>query len=220
MLVAEKLQLQYGQTVALAEASAAIGAGETVALVGPSGSGKSSLLYCLAGLIRPSEGRVLFEGRDLAALSDDDRSDVRRISFGFVFQFAELVPELTLRENIALPLEMNRVGRKKRAQRVSSLLERLDLTAHADRRPSKVSGGQAQRAAVARAVAHGPRVVFADEPTGALDSINGKLVLDTLMDLSRQDGAAVVLVTHDLDIARSTSRMISLRDGYVSAVGG
>jgi putative ABC transport system ATP-binding protein len=199
--------------VALAGASATIAPGEIVALVGPSGSGKSSLLYCLAGLIPPDQGKVTFNGVDLVALSDDERSDLRREHFGFVFQFGELVPELTLRENIALTLELNGVPRRERRATVRDLIDRLDLSAHADRRPVRVSGGQAQRAALARAVAHRPAVVFADEPTGALDSRNGAIVLDLLVRLARDDGSAVVLVTHDERVAARADRVIRMNDG-------
>ncbi|WP_117209136.1 ABC transporter ATP-binding protein [Allorhizocola rhizosphaerae] len=212
-LVAEKVHLRYGDTVALAGASATIASGEIVAMVGPSGSGKSSLLYCLAGLIAPDSGEVRFAGTNLARLPDDERSDLRRSRFGFVFQFAELVPELTLRENIALPLELNGVKRRERVSRVDELVDRLGLADHAERRPSKVSGGQAQRAAVARAIAHRPSFLFADEPTGSLDSANGMVVLDLLLQLANDDGAAVVIVTHDERVAAQADRVIRIADG-------
>jgi putative ABC transport system ATP-binding protein len=212
-LVADQIHLTYGDTVALAGASATVAPGEIVAIVGPSGSGKSSLLYCIAGLISPDQGKVTFNGIDLLALTDDERSDLRRSHFGFVFQFADLVPELTLRENVALTLEINGVPRRERRAKVHELIERLGLSAHADRRPARVSGGQAQRAAVARAVAHRPAVVFADEPTGALDSRNGAIVLDLLVRLARDDGSAVVLVTHDERVAARADRVVRMNDG-------
>ena len=213
MLVASGLSLRYGDTVALADASATVQPGEIVALVGPSGSGKSTLLYCMAALLRPDSGTVLLDGRDVTAMSDDDRSDLRRRHFGFVFQFGELVPELTLRENIGLPLDLNGVRRAVRRTRVAELVEALGIEDHADRRPAKVSGGQAQRAAVARALSHRPRVLFADEPTGALDSANGEAVLKAIFDLAREDATAVVLVTHDSTIASRADRVLTLRDG-------
>lgn len=216
MLEAQDVGLSYGETVALASASATVSAGEILALVGPSGSGKSSLLYCLAGIVRPDKGTVTFHGKALAGMSDRERSDVRRSSFGFVFQFAELIPELTLWENVSLVLEINGVRRAERRTRVDELLERLGITAEAQRRPSQVSGGQAQRAAVARALAHRPQVVFADEPTGSLDSHNGDVVLDVLVDVARQDGTAVVLVTHDDKIAQAADRRVFVRDGLTS----
>ncbi|MDI1460416.1 ABC transporter ATP-binding protein [Catellatospora sp. KI3] len=213
MLIAEKLSLTFGDTVALAEASATVGAGEVVALVGASGSGKSTMLHCMAGLLRPASGRVLFDGHEITNLDDDSRSDVRRSRFGFVFQFAELVPELTLRENIALPLELIGVKRKDRDARVEELVEALGLREHADRRAAQVSGGQAQRAAIARGIAHKPKVVFADEPTGALDSDNGKLVLDAFLALARHNGTAILLVTHDHTVAEWADRVLTMRDG-------
>jgi putative ABC transport system ATP-binding protein len=215
VLIAEELEHSFGPTVALAYANVTVGPGERVALVGPSGSGKTTLLYCLAGLLRPDQGVVSFGGRDLAGLSDEERSAVRLRSFGFVFQFAELVPELTLRENIALPMDLLGVPRRRRAGRVDDLIHRLGLTGSADRRPARVSGGQVQRAAVARAVAHSPAVVFADEPTGALDSANGEVVVDLLFELSREQGTALVLVTHDPQLAARADRTVELRDGRV-----
>ena len=212
-LVADELHLTYGATVALAGASATVAPGEILAVVGPSGSGKSSLLYCLAGLFKPDRGEVRFGDVSLSRLSDEERSDLRRSRFGFVFQFSELVPELTLRENITLPLELNKYPRRRRKAIVDELVEKLGLTEHADRRPSNVSGGQAQRAAVARAVVHRPAVVFADEPTGSLDSANGAVVLDLLVGLARDEGAAVVLVTHDATVAARADRVIQMSDG-------
>jgi putative ABC transport system ATP-binding protein len=214
MLVGRHLALSYGANVALADASATIADGEIVTLVGPSGSGKSTMLYCLAGLLRADSGQVSFDGRDMTAMSDDARSNLRRRSFGCVFQFAELVPELTLRENIALPLDLNGVGRRERRRRVHDLIATLGLDDYVDRRPAKVSGGQAQRAAVARAIAHRPRVLFADEPTGSLDTANGKLVLDAILGLARDDGTAVVIVTHDNEVAALGDRVIEMRDGF------
>lgn len=213
MLSAEEVTLSFGKTVALAGASATVHRGEVLALVGPSGSGKSTMLYCMAGLLQPDGGKVEFDGKVLTKLGDDARSDLRRREFGFVFQFAELVPELSLRENVALPLELNGVPRRQREARVDELLDRLGITEQADRRPAKVSGGQAQRAAVARAMAHRPRVLFADEPTGALDSQNGAVVLEALLDLAAVDETAVVLVTHDPQISKRAHRVVQMRDG-------
>ncbi|WP_433531323.1 ABC transporter ATP-binding protein [Micromonospora sp. CA-263727] len=215
MLVAEDVEHSFGSTVALAGVSATVEAGEAVALVGPSGSGKTTFMYCLSGLLRPAGGRVTFRGQDLARLGEEERSALRLRSFGFVFQSAELVPELALRENIALPLELLRVRSSQRRARVDELLERLSLVAAADRRPARVSGGQAQRAAVARAVVHGPDLIFADEPTGALDSANGEAVVSLLWELSREGSTAIVLVTHDRELAGRANRTITLRDGSV-----
>lgn len=216
MLSAENVRYSFGQTVALASVSATVAPGERVALIGPSGSGKTTFLYCLAGLLRPDSGQISFNGRDLANLSDEEVSSLRLRSFGFVFQFAELVPELTISENIALPLDLAGVNRRERARRVGDLLERLGLDGEAKRRPAQVSGGQAQRAAVARAVAHRPAVIFADEPTGSLDTTNGEAVIDLLFGLSEEQGAAIVLVTHDPKTAHMADRLLEMRDGRLS----
>jgi len=218
LLVARDVQLSYGPTVALANASVTIGAGEVVALVGSSGSGKTSLLYCLAGLAQPSTGTVQFRGQEIARLDDEAKARLRREHFGFVFQFAELVPELTLRENVWLPMELNKVPRRERHSRATQLLSDFGLTDQADRRPAQVSGGQAQRAAVARAIAHRPAVLFADEPTGSLDHATGAAVLTSLLNAARVDGAAVVLVTHDLGVAAHADRVLHMRDGRTDDV--
>ncbi|GAA2109380.1 ABC transporter ATP-binding protein [Kitasatospora saccharophila] len=217
LLRAEGVALRYGTLPALHGVDVAVAAGTVTAVTGPSGSGKSSLLHCLAGVLRPTGGRVLFEGRDLAALSDRELSAVRARSFGFVFQFGDLVPELTLAENVALPLVLaGQRGRRARGP-VLELLARLGIDHLADRRPALVSGGQAQRAAVARALVHRPAVLFADEPTGALDRAAGRLVLAELLALSAERGTAVVLVTHDETVAAAAGRRLDLVDGRLSA---
>ncbi|MEU8621237.1 ABC transporter ATP-binding protein [Streptomyces sp. NPDC048623] len=215
MLVAENVSHAYQTATVLSEVDVTVGEGEKVALVGPSGSGKTTLLYCLAGLIQPSSGRISFQGKDLGAIGDAQRSEVRQRSFGFVFQSAELVPELTLRENVLLPLELQKVPVRERTRRVDELLERLGLAEQAKKRPAKVSGGQAQRAAVARAVVHRPAVVFADEPTGALDRANGAVVVDVLWELAKEQGTAVVMVTHDRDLSLRADRSVELLDGRI-----
>lgn len=213
MLKAENLSLSYGATVALAGASATVAQGEIVALVGQSGSGKSSMLYCMAGLLRPSGGQVRYGKYDIGRMGPEPLAALRRSRFGFVFQSAELVPELSLRENISLPLELLKVRGPERRRRVDDLIEHLGLTGEASRRPALVSGGQAQRAAVARAIAHRPEVIFADEPTGSVDSANGTAILDAFVALAREHGTAVALVTHDPGIAVRADRVIELRDG-------
>jgi putative ABC transport system ATP-binding protein len=219
MLESRELTLSYGETVALAGASVRVSPSEVVAVTGPSGSGKTSLLYCLAGLLTPSSGTVTLDGRDITHLSPEERALLRRTQFGFVFQFAELVPELSLRENVALPLELQGLARRAVAPRVEEALSLLGISEHADRRPRQVSGGQAQRAAVARALVHRPQVLFADEPTGALDSTNGELVFKAMLDLARESGSSVVLVTHDEHLAGAADRVIPMRDGAVTQVG-
>ncbi len=215
LLTADDLHLSFGSTQALNSASLRVYAGEVLALMGPSGSGKSTLLHCLAGILTPDSGRVSFAGRDLSAMSDAERSALRRTEFGFVFQFGQLVPELTCLENVALPLRLSGVGRRE-AQRVAAAwLERLEVADVARKRPGQASGGQGQRVAVARALVTGPRVVFADEPTGALDSLNGERVMQLLTAAARDTGTTVVLVTHEARVAAYSDREAVVRDGRV-----
>ncbi|MFG2328738.1 ABC transporter ATP-binding protein [Streptomyces sp. NPDC048604] len=215
LLTAEHLDKAYGPTPALAGASLTIRAGEVVAVMGPSGSGKSTLLHCLAGIVRPDAGTIHYDGRELTALSDTARSALRRSDFGFVFQFGQLVPELTCVENVALPLRLAGERRRKAEARAAEWLARLEVEDVAGKRPGEISGGQGQRVAVARSLVTAPRVVFADEPTGALDSLNGERVMRLLTDAARDTGAAVVLVTHEARVAAYSDREIVVRDGRV-----
>jgi putative ABC transport system ATP-binding protein len=213
LLEAHGLAKAFGATPALADAGLAVDAGEIVAVMGPSGSGKSTLLHCLAGIVRPDAGRVLFDGRDVTALSDAERSALRRRAFGFVFQFGRLVPELPCVENVALPLRLEGVRRREAQRRALAWLERLEVAELAGALPGEVSGGEGQRVAVARALVGEPRVVFADEPTGALDSLNGERVMTLLTAAARESAAAVVLVTHEPRVAAYSDREVVVRDG-------
>ncbi|MER7007117.1 ABC transporter ATP-binding protein [Dactylosporangium sp. NPDC000555] len=213
LLSAENLHKSFGATPALAGASMSVAAGEVVAVMGPSGSGKSTLLHCLAGIVTPDSGRVVYRDQELSALSDVRRSALRRGEFGFVFQFGQLVPELTCLENVALPLRLDGVRRRDAERRAAEWLTRLEIDDVAGKRPGEVSGGQGQRVAVARALATGARVVFADEPTGALDSINGERVMRLFTAAARDSGAAVVLVTHEPRVAAYSDREVVVRDG-------
>jgi putative ABC transport system ATP-binding protein len=213
LLVAERLHKSYGPTTALAGADLAVRAGEVVSVMGPSGSGKSTLLHCAAGLTVPDAGRVSYAGHDLFDLTDVRRSALRRREFGFVFQFGQLVPELTALQNVALPLRLDGVSRRAAERRTAGWLDRLGLADKAKARPGELSGGQQQRVAVARALVTGPKVIFADEPTGALDSVSGEQVMEMLTDAAREAGAAVVLVTHDPRVAAYADRSIVVRDG-------
>ncbi|GGL91328.1 MULTISPECIES: ABC transporter ATP-binding protein [Micromonospora] len=217
LLAAEDLTKVFGATQALSGASLRVYAGEVLALMGPSGSGKSTLLHCLAGIVAPDAGRVSYAGRDLFAGSDAERSALRRTDFGFVFQFGQLVPELTCLENVALPLRLAGTRRKEAARRAAALLARLEVAEVADKRPGEASGGQGQRVAVARALVTGPKVIFADEPTGALDSLNGERVMQLFVTAARETGAAVVLVTHEARVAAYSDREVVVRDGKVRA---
>ena len=213
MIVARGLQKTYGRTPALAGADLTIGAGEVVAIMGPSGSGKSTLLHCIAGIIAPDAGTVSYDGRELSAMSDAERSALRRTEFGFVFQFGQLVPELSCRENVALPLRLDGTPRKVAERRADELLDALEVGGVAKQRPGTVSGGEGQRVAVARALVTDPRVVFADEPTGALDSLNGERVMELLTAAARERDTAVVLVTHETRVAAYSDREVVVRDG-------
>ncbi|PZT76400.1 MULTISPECIES: ABC transporter ATP-binding protein [unclassified Streptomyces] len=213
LLAAHDLRKTYGPTPALDGASFSVHPGEVVAVMGPSGSGKSTLLHCLAGIITPDSGTITYAGRELSAMSDAERSALRRSDFGFVFQFGQLVPELTCTENVALPLRLNGVRRKDAERTARSWMERLEVEDIGAKRPGEVSGGQGQRVAVARALAASPKVVFADEPTGALDSLNGERVMQLLTEAARSTNVAVVLVTHEARVAAYSDRDVTVRDG-------
>ncbi|RFC72549.1 ABC transporter ATP-binding protein [Streptomyces sp. AcE210] len=213
LLTAHGLHKTYGATKALNGAEFSVHPGEVVAVMGPSGSGKSTLLHCLAGIVTPDEGTITYAGQNLAALSDAARSALRRSDFGFVFQFGQLVPELTCLENVALPLRLNGAKRKAAEATARAWMERLEVDDLTGQRPGEVSGGQGQRVAVARALATSPRVLFADEPTGALDSLNGERVMELLTEAARSTHAAVVLVTHEARVAAYSDREIIVRDG-------
>ncbi|MFJ8333706.1 ABC transporter ATP-binding protein [Streptomyces sp. NPDC094437] len=213
LLAADGLRKAYGSTLALDGAAFSIHPGEVVAVMGPSGSGKSTLLHCLAGIVTPDSGSIRYDGQEMATMNDTQRSALRRSEFGFVFQFGQLVPELTCVENVALPLRLNGTPRKLAERTALSWMERLEVDGLGGKRPGEVSGGQGQRVAVARALVTDPRVVFADEPTGALDSLNGERVMELLTEAARTAGAAVVLVTHEARVAAYSDREIVVRDG-------
>jgi putative ABC transport system ATP-binding protein len=205
----------FGATRALADASLSVGRGEVLAVMGPSGSGKSTLLHCLAGIFTPDSGEVWFDGQRLDTLSDTRRTELRRTAFGFVFQFGQLVPELTVSDNVALPLLLNRIGHKTAYARAETWLSRLGLDGLGERRTGELSGGQAQRVALARALIAEPVMLFADEPTGSLDTLTGELVMELLVGAAREEGSTVVLVTHDARVAAYADREVMVRDGHV-----
>jgi len=215
MIEAREVYFSFGNTQALAGASLSVTPGEILAVMGPSGSGKSTLLHCLAGIFTPDMGEVWFNGERLDTLPDSRRTELRRTAFGFVFQFGQLVPELTVADNIALPLLLNRAGRRAAYARANAWLPRLELDGLGQRRTGELSGGQAQRVALARALVARPKVLFADEPTGSLDTLTGELVMDLLVSLAREEGTTVVLVTHDARVAAYADREVMVRDGKV-----
>ena len=212
------LHLSFGQTPALRGATVTVNAGEVLAVMGPSGSGKSTLLHCLAGILVPDGGEVSFDGTRIDTLNENARTALRRDQFGFVFQFGQLVPELSAEENVALPLLLSGFSRGRAMAQARDWFSRLDLTGLEGRRSGELSGGQAQRVALARGLVTGPRVLFADEPTGALDSLTGEMVMNLLVDNVRELGTTVVLVTHEPRVAAYADREVVVRDGRVSAL--
>ena len=217
VLAARELTLALGSTIALNDCDIEVAESEVVAVMGSSGSGKSTLLHCLAGVLLPDSGEVRFAGERTDVLTERRRSELRRTAFGFVFQFGELIPELTLLENVALPLRLAGLSRQDAEPRALEMLERLQVADVGHRHSTEVSGGQAQRAAVGRALVHRPRVVFADEPTGALDSASGGLVLSAMTELAREFGSSVLLVTHEPRIAAHADRQVVMSDGRLVA---
>ncbi|MGR4849924.1 ABC transporter ATP-binding protein [Streptomyces sp. LARHCF252] len=219
LLTARGLTKAHGRTPALRGASVELRPGEILAVTGASGSGKSTLLHCLAGIVRPDEGSVTYDGRRLEDLPEKRLSELRRTEFGVVFQFGQLIPELTALDNVALPLLLAGTDRTRARDRAGEWLERFGVRGQEDLRPGELSGGQAQRAALARALVTGPKVVFADEPTGALDSLAGEQVMTALVHTARESGAAVLLITHDAQVAAYADREVQLRDGSVAPTG-
>jgi putative ABC transport system ATP-binding protein len=203
----------YGSNTVLHDASLKVQKGESVAVMGPSGSGKSTLLYCLSGVMSPDRGDVSFNGDRIDSFSDKQRAKLRRTAFGFVFQFPGLLPELSVEENTALPLMLNGVPRRAAATRARQLLPLLGLEGFEHRRPGELSGGQAQRVGIARALITEPAVVFADEPTGALDTETGKGVMSLLVSAVQDRQAALVVVTHDERVADACDRIVRVIDG-------
>jgi putative ABC transport system ATP-binding protein len=218
VLEARDLVLTFGETPALRGASIAVAKGEVLAMMGPSGSGKSTLLHCLAGILVPDSGEVHIDAERLDTMSEKQRSSLRRDRFGFVFQFGQLVPELTAEENVALPLLLGGTGRREALRVARTWFERLQLGGLERHRSGEMSGGQAQRVALARGMVAQPEVLFADEPTGSLDSLTGELVMDLMTAVAREEGTTVVLVTHEARVAAYADREVILRDGVVTSI--
>jgi putative ABC transport system ATP-binding protein len=220
IIEARDLSLSFGSTPALRGASLRVQRGEIIAVMGPSGSGKSTLLHCLAGILVPDQGEVSYGGQRLDTLSDDKRSELRRDRFGFVFQSGQLVPELTAEENVALPMLLSGTRRGPALAAARKWFAALGLDGLEQRRSGELSGGQAQRVALARGLVTDPEVLFADEPTGSLDSVSGELVMDLLTAAVGEHGTTVVLVTHDARVAAYADREVVVRDGKVSTLTG
>jgi len=218
LIEAQGVVLSFGQTPALRGASVSVAAGEILAVMGPSGSGKSTLLHCLAGILVPDAGEVWLERRRLDTMDETERSALRRDRFGFVFQFGQLVPELTAEENVALPLLLGGIRRGPALEQARAWFDRLGLNGLEQRRSGELSGGQAQRVALARGLVARPEVLFADEPTGSLDSLTGEQVMRLLTAAAREQGTAVILVTHEARVAAYADREVIVRDGRVSSL--
>jgi len=194
--------------------------GEFVALMGPSGCGKTTLLNLIGATDLPSRGRLRVDGVDLAGLSDDQLADLRRDRIGIVFQFYNLIPTLTARENVEIPMQFKGAGAAERRQRALALLERVGLKDRAEHKPSELSGGEQQRVSIARSLANQPALVLLDEPTGDLDSATGRDIIALLRDLNVREGVTLVIATHDASIAEQSSRIVRLRDGRIEADAG
>jgi putative ABC transport system ATP-binding protein len=220
-LVARGLVMTYGRSgsvsgpPALGGVDLTIQSGESIAVMGPSGSGKTTLLHVLAGILRPTSGQVLWRGRDIGRMPDRERTVLRRKDFGFVFQQGMLLPELPAIENVALPLMLDGASRSDATARAATLFPPLGIAGLERRRPGELSGGQAQRVAIARAIVARPGVVFADEPTGALDQGTSAEVLRHLTAMTAHSGAALVVVTHDANVASWCDTVVRVRDGLV-----
>lgn len=215
MLELRDITKSFPQQRVLEGISLTVDDGESVAIMGPSGSGKSTLLHCMSGVLVPDQGEVLFGGHDVAAMSDAERSRLRLEHFGFIFQDGQLLPELTATENVALPQIMRGVPRSQAHNDAVDMLTRLGLGAYVDRYPGQLSGGQSQRVAIARALAGPPSVVFADEPTAALDQATGHEVMQQIVAVCQKFGVTLFVVTHDPKIADWCSRRVEIRDGLI-----
>lgn len=219
LLEGSGLTKAYGGTEALRSASLRLDAGEILAVTGTSGSGKSTLLHCLAGIVRPDTGSVSYRGERLDQVPEKRLSELRRTAFGVVFQFGQLIPELTALDNVALPLLLAGLSRADAHARAGEWLERFGVRGQAGLRPGEMSGGQAQRTALARALITEPEAVFADEPTGALDSLASEQVMTALVHTAREAGTAILLITHDAQVAAYADREVRMADGTVVPVG-
>ena len=219
ILVAQNVKKSYWVGTAAVNAlrgvSLEVQSGEFLAVMGPSGCGKSTLLHLFGGMERVSEGSLLFEGKGLEWVSDEQLTLMRRTRIGFVFQFFNLMPTLTAAENVALPLRLAGADAQSAAERAAALLAEVGLESRADHFPHQLSGGELQRAAIARAIVHSPSLLLADEPTGNLDSSHGTAVLDLLSRLNQEMGLTMVLATHSGEVAKAANRVIYLRDGLV-----
>lgn len=216
IISAKNIKKSFGQTEALRGVSLDVEPGEVLAIMGPSGSGKSTLLHSLAAITAVDNGEIDFDGKRIDKLSDKERSILRRTAFGFVFQFGQLVPELSVHDNVAMPLLLNGVHRKEAYTRAKKWIEQVGLSGKEASLPGEISGGQAQRVAIARAMVIEPKVLFADEPTGSLDSLNSEKVMELFIRTAKENGTTVIMVTHEPTIAAYADREVIVRDGQIA----
>jgi putative ABC transport system ATP-binding protein len=192
--------------------------GEMVSIMGPSGCGKTTLLNIIGSLDNPSSGQVLIEGKDISRASEQQLTDIRRKSVGFIFQFYNLLPVLTALENVELPMLIAGISKDQRTQRATELLEKVDLLRRKDHKPDELSGGERQRVAIARSLSNKPTILLADEPTGDLDTESGQSVLNLLREVNKTENQTLILVTHDSNIAREANRVFHIKDGIVASI--
>ena len=215
IISAKDIKKTYGKTHALRGASLEVKKGEVLAIMGPSGSGKSTLLHSLAAIISVDSGEIRLNGKRIDKLPDDKRSILRRTMFGFVFQFGQLVPELTVEDNVALPLLLNKKDKKEAYKKAKRWIAEVGLSGKENNLPGELSGGQAQRIAIARAMVIEPQILFADEPTGSLDTFNSEKVMELFIKTAKEHGTTVIMVTHESSIAAYADREIVVRDGKI-----
>lgn len=218
VISAHNITKSYGRTHALNGVSLDVAPGEVLAIMGPSGSGKSTLLHSLAAISNIDNGEIIFNGNRIDKLNDNQRSILRRTSFGFVFQFGQLVPELTAIDNVALPLLLNGTKRVQAYESANTWLDKVGLNGKENSLPGELSGGQAQRVAIARAMVIKPKILFADEPTGSLDSLNSERIMELFIGTAKKYGTTVIMVTHEPSIAAYADREVVVRDGKISGV--
>jgi putative ABC transport system ATP-binding protein len=209
------LRKSYGSLEVLKGVSLALDPGEFVCLVGKSGCGKTTLLSLLSGLEKPTQGKVSLDGKEITAASEDELALFRRKNVGFIFQSFNLIPTLSAWENVALPLFPMKIPKEQQRQRAMGMLEKMELDHRTEHLPSALSGGEKQRVAIARALVNRPKIIFADEPTGNLDSATGEAIMAILHRLNGEDGVAILMVTHEADLAKQAGRLVRMRDGEI-----
>jgi ABC-type lipoprotein export system ATPase subunit len=211
------LRKSYGSLEVLKGVSFAVDPGEFVCLVGKSGCGKTTLLSLLSGLEKPTQGKVTLGGKEITDSSEDELALFRRENVGFIFQSFNLIPTLSAWENVALPLFPMKIPQEQQRRRAMEMLEKMELDHRTEHRPSALSGGEKQRVAIARALVNRPKIIFADEPTGNLDSATGDAIMSILHRLNDEDGVAILMVTHEADLAKTADRLIRMKDGEIAA---